>query len=107
MPTTTSGFFLQCASRGTLELVLPAAGDRLAALWCAREPPRSEPSWSEPRFFAEGAAGDPALIQGGFGGRGNFELVVPHASGGIAHYHRDNDTAELGWRGPAIFGAEL
>ncbi|WP_437648031.1 alpha/beta hydrolase [Sorangium sp. So ce362] len=160
MPTTTSGFFLQCASLDTLELVLPAAGapfgvehhrreeaagpwrhaatfagdlgpvgavaliqsnfgdpghleavvragDRLAALWCAREPSWSEPSWSEPRFFAEGAGGDPALIQGGFGGRGNFELVVPHASGGIAHYHRDNDTAELGWRGPAIFGAEL
>ncbi|XXX77976.1 alpha/beta hydrolase [Sorangium sp. So ce134] len=157
MPTTTSGFFLQCASRGALELVLPAAGapfgvehyrreeaagpwrraatfatdlgpvgaatliqsnfgdpghleavvragDRLAAFWCA---PAREPSWSEPRFFAEGTAGDPALIQGGSGGRGNFELVVPHASGGIAHYHRDNDTAELGWHGPAIFGAEL
>ncbi|WP_438041578.1 alpha/beta hydrolase [Sorangium sp. So ce128] len=157
MPTTTSGFFLQCASRGTLELVLPAAdtpfgvehhrreeasgpwrhvatfasglgpveavsliqsnfgdpghleavariGDRLAAFWCA---PSSEPSWSEPRFFAEGAAGDPALIQGCFGGKGNFELVVPHARGGIAHYHRDNDTAELGWRGPVIFGEGL
>ncbi|WP_437944667.1 alpha/beta hydrolase [Sorangium sp. So ce296] len=157
MPTTTSGYFLQCASRGTLELVVPAAGapfgvehhrredaagpwrhaatfaadlgqvgavaliqsnfgdpghleavvragDRLAAFWCA---PAPEPSWSAPRFFAEGVAGDPALIQGAFGGRGNFELVVPHAGGGIAHYHRDNDTAELGWHGPAIFGAEL
>ncbi|MGK3989854.1 alpha/beta hydrolase [Sorangium sp. So ce136] len=159
MPTTISGFFLQCAPRGALELVVPAAdapfgvehhrreeaagpwrhaatfgrelgpigavsliqsnfgdpghleavararaGDRLAAFWCA---PGSEPSWSEPRFFAEGAAGDPALIQGGFGGRGNFELVVPHAGGGLAHYFRDNDTAELGWRGPAIFGADL
>ena len=57
--------------RGHLEGVV-RAGDRLAAFWCA---PASEPSWSEPRFFAEGAAGDPALIQGGFGGRGNFELV--------------------------------
>ncbi|WP_437928357.1 alpha/beta hydrolase [Sorangium sp. So ce291] len=159
MPTTISGFFLQCAPRGALELVVPAAdapfgvehhrreeasgpwrhaatfsrdlgpigavsliqsnfgdpghleavararaGDRLAAFWCA---PGSEPSWSEPRFFAEGVAGDPALIQGGFGGRGNFELVVPHAGGGLAHYFRDNDTAELGWHGPAIFGADL
>ncbi|WP_437734831.1 alpha/beta hydrolase [Sorangium sp. So ce1335] len=157
MPTTISGFFLQCASLGALELVLPAAeapfgvehhrredagrpwrhvatfarelgqvgaatliqsnfgdlgnleavaraGDRLAAFWCA---PAGEPSWSEPRLFAEGAAGDPALIQGGFGGRGNFELVVPHTSGGIAHYHRDNDTAELVWRGPTIFGADV
>ncbi|WP_437623591.1 alpha/beta hydrolase [Sorangium sp. So ce1151] len=159
MPTTISGFFLQCVPRGALELVVPAAdapfgvehhrreeaagpwrraatfgrdlgpigavsliqsnfgdpghleavararaGDRLAAFWCA---PGSEPSWSEPRFFAEGAAGDPALIQGGFGGRGNFELVVPHAGGGLAHYFRDNDTAELGWHGPAIFGADL
>ncbi|WP_437307653.1 alpha/beta hydrolase [Sorangium sp. So ce388] len=157
MPTTISGFFLQCAPRGALELVVPAAaapfgvehhrreeaagpwrhaatfgrdlgpigavsliqsnfgdpgnleavaraGDRLAAFWCA---PEGEPSWSEPRFFAEGAAGDPALIQGGFGGRGNFELVVPHAGGGLAHYFRDNDTAELGWHGPAIFGADL
>ncbi|MGK3967091.1 alpha/beta hydrolase [Sorangium sp. So ce118] len=159
MPTTISGFFLQCAPRGALELVVPAAeapfgvehhrreeasgpwrhaatfgrdlgpigavsliqsnfgdpghleavararaGDRLAAFWCA---PGSEPSWSEPRFFAEGAAGDPALIQGGFGGRGNFELVVPHASGGLAHYFRDNDTAALGWHGPEIFGADL
>ncbi|WP_437636247.1 poly(ethylene terephthalate) hydrolase family protein [Sorangium sp. So ce854] len=157
MPTTISGFFLQCASRGALELVLPAAdapfgvehhrregaggpwrhvatfarelgevgaatliqsnfgdlgnleavaraGDRLAAFWCA---PAGEPSWSEPRFFAEGAAGDPALIQGGSGGRGDFELVVPHASGGIAHYHRDNDTAELAWRGPTVLGADV
>ncbi|AUX20111.1 hypothetical protein SOCEGT47_005740 [Sorangium cellulosum] len=157
MPTTTSGFFLQCASRGTLELVVPAVGapfgiehhrredpagpfrlaatfagglgpvgaasliqsnfgdpghleavarvgDRLAAFWCA---PERAPTWSEPRFFGEGAAGDPALIQGGSGGRGNFELVVPHAGGGIAHYHRDNDTAELGWHGPTIFGADL
>ncbi|WP_437958752.1 alpha/beta hydrolase [Sorangium sp. So ce119] len=157
MPTTISGSFLQCATSGALELVLPAAdapfgvehhrredaagpwrhvatfarelgqvgavsmiqsnfgdlgnleavaraGDRLAAFWCA---PAGEPSWSEPRFFAEGAAGDPALIQGASGGRGNFELVVPHVSGGIAHYHRDNDTAELVWRGPTIFGADL
>ena len=36
--------------------------------------------------------GNPALIQSTFGGKkGNFELVVPAASGGLYHFSRDNN----------------
>lgn len=86
---------------GNLELVA-RIDDKLAAFWCA---PAPEPSWSGPLIFASGATGNPALIQADFGQRGDFELVVPQAGGGIAHYHRDNDSAALPWLGPFVFAA--
>lgn len=51
--------------------------------------------------------GNPVLIQGRFEHRGNFELVVPLASGGIAHYSRVNDSPGVPWFGPNIFGPEF
>ena len=54
-----------------------------------------------------GLSGDPCFIQSRFGTRGNFELVVPLASGGIAHYDRNNDDPSFPWFGPNVFGADV
>jgi len=51
--------------------------------------------------------GNPVLIQGRFEKRGNFELVVPLESGGIAHYSRVNDSPHLPWFGPNIFATDV
>jgi hypothetical protein len=37
------------------------------------------------------------MVQGNFGGRGNFEVVVPAAGGGLVHIWRNNDDASLPW----------
>jgi hypothetical protein len=54
--------------------------------------------------FAGLVSGNPSLIQSNFGFKGNFELVIPMASGGLAHYWRNNDDLELPWYGPVKFG---
>jgi hypothetical protein len=54
---------------------------------------------------SSGTSGTPTLIQGGFGSKGNFEVVVPLASGGLAHFWRDNDAGDLPWHGPTPFGS--
>jgi len=51
-------------------------------------------------------SGNPALIQSQRGHRGNFELVIPLASGGIVHFFRDNDTPGFPWHLATTFGAE-
>ena len=51
-------------------------------------------------------AGMPSMIWSTYGKRGNFDLVVPLANGGMAHYWRDNDNETLPWNGPEIFGRE-
>jgi hypothetical protein len=49
--------------------------------------------------------GNPVLLQGSFGANGNFELVVPAASGGgILFSWRNNDDAALPWSAPLPFG---
>jgi hypothetical protein len=44
------------------------------------------------------------LIQSRYGVQGNFELVVPLATGALAHFFRDNDASGLPWHGPFRFG---
>lgn len=67
---------------------------------------------SRRKEFAEEAiasspfAGVPSMIWSTYGNRGNFDLVVPLASGGMAHYWRDNDSEALPWNGPEIFGRD-
>jgi hypothetical protein len=39
-----------------------------------------------------------------FGQSGNFELVLASPLGGFAHFWRDNDSADLPWIGPQLFG---
>jgi subtilisin family serine protease len=43
-----------------------------------------------------GVTGDPQLIQGTWGTRGNFELLVPQGKN-INQYYRDNDDPSLAW----------
>ncbi len=52
-------------------------------------------------------AGNPSFIQGRFGLRGNFELVTPLATGGIAHYSRLNDATGVPWSDPTIFATDI
>jgi hypothetical protein len=51
--------------------------------------------WSGPTFLPGKAAGPPAFIQSRFGGVGNFEVIVPRPGGGLSHFWRDNDGAEV------------
>jgi hypothetical protein len=51
-------------------------------------------------------SGNPSFLQSTNGKMGNFELVVPLASGGLAYYWRDNDDKRLLWHGPVKFGIE-
>ena len=53
-----------------------------------------------------GVSGVPTLIQSRCGNKGNFELLTPMASGGLAHYWRNNDDPFVPWFGPIRFGQE-
>jgi hypothetical protein len=46
-----------------------------------------------------GVSGAPALIQGSYGKKGNYELIVPRGDH-LAHYWRDNDALGYPWHGP-------
>jgi hypothetical protein len=48
--------------------------------------------------------GSPSLIQSTYGNKGNFEIVVPLTSGGLASFWRNNDDEMLPWNGPTAFG---
>ncbi len=88
---------------GNLELVARSE-DRLVFFW--RES-GIESNWHGPSTIGTGAAGTPSMIQSSFGNKGNFELVSPLASGGLAHWWRDNDDAHLHWYGPFMFGMNI
>ena len=48
------------------------------------------------------------FIQGRFGSKGNFEVVVPgRASPGLVHFWRNNDNPNMPWSGPTRFGGNL
>jgi hypothetical protein len=51
-------------------------------------------------------SGQVAFIQSTFGAQGNFEVIVPLESGGLASYARDNDTDGFPWLGPTIFATD-
>jgi len=44
------------------------------------------------------------VVQGNFGTRGDFELVVPHPDGGLVHLSRLNDSGNPSWTHPTQFG---
>jgi hypothetical protein len=94
------------ANIGNLELVALSQG-ALLAYYRDDVPPFQ---WHGPQLIHlhnHNVRGNPVLIQGRFGSRGNFELVVPLASAGMAHFYRDNDDPALSWNGPTVFGVEL
>jgi Domain of unknown function (DUF1929)/Glyoxal oxidase N-terminus len=55
--------------------------------------------------FATAVVGAPGLVQSSHGTKGNFEVVAPHAAGGLGHWWRDNDGASVAWHGPTRFGS--
>jgi hypothetical protein len=67
--------------------------------------------WHGPTTITTGVTGNPSFVQakpGTYGTMGNYELVVPLRSGGIAHFYRNNDDPNLPWVGPtATFGTSL
>lgn len=85
---------------GNLEVVA-TSGATLSAMWRDGRGP-----WRPPVAITTDVRGSPAFIQSRFGGRGNFELVTPLATGGLAHFWRDNDR-DLTWRRGATFGTGL
>ncbi len=85
---------------GNLEVVA-RLGDQVHHFWREDQPPYT---WHGPTIIAGGVTDNPALIQGSFGSKGNFEMVAPLAAGGIGHWWRDNDSATLDWHGPTVFG---
>ena len=88
-------------SPGNLE-VAARQGNKLLHLWRDSGPAFK---WNGPfAFGTAGVSGNPALIQSRFGTKGNFELVVPLAAGGMALYWRNNDAPGLPWNGPFAFG---
>jgi hypothetical protein len=97
---------------GNLELVA-RAGDHLEFFYLPDSggPGNTPGSWQGPlEMKVDGAPlagikGNPALIQSGHGVKGNFELVVPLAAGGLGHYWRDNDASGMPWKkGMVPFG---
>lgn len=87
---------------GNLE-VIARTGSRLDFYWRDSGPSFT---WNGPYTIARGVCGNPCFFQGRFGERGNFELIVPVDSGGLAHYWRNNDDPALPWFGPTPFGAD-
>jgi hypothetical protein len=85
---------------GNLEL-LTRVGNGLLYYWKSDE---VNSVWQGPLPVPiSNVAGTPAMIHGrfgvtgGFGKAGDFELVVPRAGGGLAHYARHNDINGLPW----------
>src|SRR6185503_570207 len=77
-------------------------GNRLVAFWHADK----GGDWLSAAAPQVSVAGNPTLIQGRSGARGNFELIVPLTSGGLGHFWRDNNAPGSPWKSGATFGQE-
>lgn len=86
---------------GNLEVVATDQGGNLDAYWRQGVSPFT---WSGAFRVCSGVRGTPALVQSRFGTKGNFEVVVPHAQGGLVHVWRNNDNSSYPWSGPGRFG---
>ena len=89
---------------GNLEVVTTTPTGHFAPFWRDSGPAFN---WAGLPQVAAAVRGKPALIQGKFGVRGNFEMVMVSQGGGLVHYWRDNDAAGYPWSGPTPFGAAL
>jgi hypothetical protein len=95
---------------GNLELVaIDASGNSVAHFWRDSGPSFD---WHGPNYISEPSkkslfCGNPTIIQSRFGHNGNFDLVVPLAKGGLAHFWRDNDDPTYPWYGPFTFGSDV
>ena len=96
-PSLIQSTFSMGPNKGNLEVVARVF-NRLVAFWRVDvEPFRWNGPFVLPAEIFENVGGNPALIQGSAGPRGNFELVVPRTDGGFGHYWRDNSSAEFTW----------
>jgi hypothetical protein len=99
------GTFPSTSAPGNLAVVALAAGN---LYYFFRED--IEFAWSGPTLITSGVEGNPSFVQaipGTYGTMGNYELVVPLQSGGMAHFFRDNDDlANLPWSETATFGTD-
>lgn len=84
---------------GNLELVI-TAGENLLHYYRQS----NDRAWYGPNKISPEtkAIGVPSLIQGTWATKGNFELVTPLASGGLAHFARENDGSPSFPWGPRI-----
>lgn len=87
-------------SPGNLE-VISRVGNQLQFYWRDSGPAFR---WNGPFPLFSGVRGNPVLIQSRFGTKGNFELAVPSAAGGILFAWRNNDIPSLPWSAPVRFG---
>lgn len=77
------------SSFGNLEVIARSGG---MLMHFRSSDPLNKDSWNRlSDVTASGASGNPVLIQSRFGSIGNFELVVPWSSGGLAFFWYDND----------------
>ena len=102
--TVIESNFMAPGLAGNLEVAAVDASGGLNHLWRDSGPAYA---WSAPLKFANGARGKPSMIQSHFGAKGNFEVVVAQQAGGLAHYWRNNDAANLPWSGATLFGQSL
>jgi len=89
------------ANGGNLEGVV-RVGAKLTHIYRA-----ADQRWHQSVTFADGAGGNPVMIQSSFGTVGNFEVVAPRADTGLVHYARNNDVPGFPWSAPAVFGTSL
>ena len=87
-------------SPGNLEALATDSDGNLDFFWRLDRAPWT---WSGPFRIASAVRGAPSLVQSRHGVKGNFEVVVPHRDGGLAHLWRDNDNA-MRWSAPGRFG---
>ena len=87
---------------GNLE-VIARVGTKIYAMWRDSGPVFV---WSAPVEIEAPYefTGQPTMVESRFGFKGNFELVVPNARGGLIHFWRDNDIPTLPRSGPVQFG---
>lgn len=87
-------------SQGNFEVVV-REGRKLRHYWRTNDDP-SLP-WKKGKLFGSNVSSAPALIQGSFGNRGNFELVVREGRK-LRHYWRNNDKSSIPWSRGELFG---
>lgn len=98
--SVTGTCLIQSNFGGNFEVVA-VVGNQLVHYW--RD---ASFTWHGPSApFATGISGNPTLVQSSFGTKGNFEVVVARAGGGLSHYWRNNDAPGFPWSGPTNFGS--
>lgn len=91
LPGPFFGAAMILSNYGNLELVAAQADGRVV-----HSPLEGILGWQGPTSLPGNiGAGAPAFIQSRYGGVGNFEVIVPHRDGGLAHFWRDNDHGEV------------